>query len=129
MLKKNKAVSEQVYIRLINKSEDYIERHLNEPISLRDLAYHSNFSEYHFHRIFKRFSKVTLKSFVTRFKLERAAIFISVNHAISITEVAFNYGYSDVSSFSRAFKRHFGSSPAAYRKEQEMTSNQKNSMP
>lgn len=129
LLKKNKDISEQVYIRLINKSEDYIEQHLSEPISLSDLARNSNFSEFHFHRIFKKYSKETSKNFITRFKLERAAIFISINHSIPITEVAFNYGYNDVSSFSRAFKQYFGSNPSSYRKKQEMTRNQKDNLP
>ena len=128
MPRNNNDISEQIYMRLINKSEDYIEQHLSEPISAIDLAQNSNFSKFHFHRIFKKYSNITLKCFITRFKLERAAIFISVNHAISITEVALHYGYSNISSFSRAFKQHFGSSPIAYRKEQEMSRTHKNSM-
>ena len=128
MSKSTNDISEQIYMRLINKSEDYIEQHLSDPISLVDLAQNSNFSKFHFHRIFKKYSNITLKCFITRFKLERAAIFISVNHAISITEVALSYGYSNISSFSRAFKQHFGSSPATYRKEQEVSRPHENSM-
>ena len=74
-----------------------------------------------FHRLFKEYSRETLKQFVTRIKMERAALFLSINQSISLTEVALNYGYSDVSSFSRAFKRYFGRSPSHYRREQEMT--------
>ena len=112
---------EEIYYRMINKSEDYIEEHLNEAISLADLAKYANFSEYYFHRLFKKYSLETLNSFVTRVKLERAALFLSVNQSISLTEVALNYGYTDSSSFSRAFKNYFGVSPSIYRREQEMT--------
>lgn len=51
---------EQLYSRLINKTEDYIELHKNEPISLTQLANNANFSDYHFHRIFKKYSDETL---------------------------------------------------------------------
>lgn len=118
---KNTDTSKQMYLRLISKTEDYIEQHLAEPISLSDLARNAHLSEFHFHRIFRKYSSETLHEFVTRFKLERAAVFLSVTSSISITEVALNYGYNDVSSFSRAFKKHFGNSPSNYRKQQEMT--------
>ncbi|MGM0240690.1 helix-turn-helix transcriptional regulator [Enterococcus sp. AZ103] len=114
----------QVYQRLINKTEDYIEQHLSEAISLEVLAIHAHFSNFHFHRIFKKYATESLNQFITRFKLERAAIFISVNQTIPITEVALNYGYNDSSTFSKAFKRQFGFSPTQYRKQQELTRNQ-----
>lgn len=113
----------QMYTRLINKTEDYIENNLKEDISLNDLAQNAHLSEFHFHRIFKKYSSETVNEFVTRFKLERAAIFLCVNSEISITTIAMEYGYNDSSSFSRTFKKHFGVSPLKYRKQQELSKN------
>lgn len=113
------AISKQACLRLINKTEDYIERHLKEPISLKDLADHAHLSEFHFHRLFKQYSTETVNQFVTRFKIERAAIFLCTSPNTSITTIAMEYGYSEASSFSRTFKRHFGISPLNYRKQQE----------
>ncbi|MBP2098212.1 helix-turn-helix transcriptional regulator [Enterococcus rivorum] len=115
------AISRQSYIRLINKTEDYIEQHLKEPLSLKLLAKNAHLSEFYFHRIFKRYSEETVNEFVTRFKLERAAIFLCVNPRVSITTIAMEYGYNDSSSFSRTFKKHFGVSPINYRKQQELS--------
>ncbi|MBL1223929.1 helix-turn-helix transcriptional regulator [Enterococcus sp. BWR-S5] len=113
--------SKQVYLRLINKAEDYIEQNLKRPIFLSDLAKNAHLSEFHFHRIFKKYSTETVNEFVLRVKLERAAIFLCVNPHISITTIALDYGYSDSSSFSRSFKKHFGISPLKYRKQQELS--------
>lgn len=115
--------SKQIYTRLINKTEDYIENNLKEAICLNDLAINVHLSEFHFHRLFKKYSSETINRFVTRFKLERAAIFLCVNPKISITAISMEYGYNDSSSFSRTFKRHFGISPLKYRKQQELSRN------
>lgn len=110
------------YTRLLNKTEDYIEQHLAEPISLADLAANGYLSPYHFHRLFKKYQQATVHEFVTRFKLERAGIYLLTNPDVSLTEIAFNYGYTDSSVFSRSFKRHFGKSPTDFRKEQDLSS-------
>lgn len=115
--------SKQSYVRLINKAEDYIEKNLKESIQLKDLAKNANLSEFHFHRIFKKYSSETVNEFVTRFKIERAAIFLCVSPNISITTIAMEYGYNDSSSFSRTFKKHFNVSPMEYRKQQELSRN------
>lgn len=46
----------EIYIRLLNKSEDYTDGHLDEPIFLKDLANHANLSEFHCHSIFKKYA-------------------------------------------------------------------------
>lgn len=109
------------YTRLINKTEDYIEENLEQKITLKELANNIHLSEYHFHRLFKKFSSETLNEFITRIKMERSAIYLVVNSQISITEIAYRYGYCDSSSYCRAFKKHFGVSPTEFRKQQDKT--------
>lgn len=48
--------------------------------------------------------------------MERSAIYLTINENISITEVALNYGYSDASSYNKAFKKHFKKTPLQFRK-------------
>ncbi|TLG71547.1 helix-turn-helix transcriptional regulator [Culicoidibacter larvae] len=117
----------QNYTWLLNHTEDYIESHLDQKITLSDVAANIHMSEYHFHRLFRKHSKETLNQFVSRIKLERSAIFLRVRKDISITDIAYRYGYNDASSYNRAFRRHFGVTPTVFRKEQDMPSNKDSS--
>ena len=107
------------YNWLVNKAEDYIENHLSEKIKLSDIAHDLGVSEYHFHRIYRTNGAETLNQFITRIKMERSAIYLVANKKVTITEIAFGYGYNDSSSYNRAFRKHFGVSPTAFRKQQD----------
>jgi len=104
------------YKRIINKTEDYIEEHLSECITIEALSRHLNISKYYYHRIFTNNNNETIKEFITRIKMERSAIYLVVNQSISITDIALQYGYSDSSAYNKAFKKFFGISPTEYRK-------------
>lgn len=103
-------------IQLINKTEDYIETHLSEKITLDDLANHVLLSKYYFHRLFSQFNDESIYQFIIRIKMERAGIFLVVREDIRMIDIAFQYGYDNVSSFNKAFKKQFNLSPSAYRK-------------
>lgn len=103
------------YTRLINEAEDYIENNLSKKILLADTAKRINISEYHFHRIYSKYSKETINQFISRVKLERSAILLVTNPKLSIAEVAYLYGYSESSAYCRAFKKDFKVSPSRYR--------------
>jgi AraC-like DNA-binding protein len=48
--------------------------------------------------------------------MERSAIYMMVCQDVSITQISYQYGYSNPSSFSKAFKKHYKISPQEYRK-------------
>lgn len=102
-------------MRRIHKVQDYIEENLTGVLILSDLADVAGFSKYHFHRIFGAMMHETPLQYVNRIKLERAAFILLHRPEISVTDIAYHFGFTGSASFSRSFKRHYGSSPLEYR--------------
>lgn len=105
------------YISRINRVMDYIEENLDCPLSLEEIADISGFSQFHFHRIFTSFTGESLNRFIQRVRIEKAATQLLNQPEKSITDIAFDYGFSSSTSFARLFKEIFSKSASEFRKE------------
>jgi len=105
----------QEYIRRINKVVDYIDKHFDEELTLEALADVASFSRFHFHRLFSAMTGETLNNFIKRVRLERAASLLMVKSRQTITEIAFQCGFSGNAVFTRAFNEYFQMSPTMFR--------------
>jgi AraC family transcriptional regulator len=85
-----------------------------EPHSLADLARSAGLSPYHFLRTFKRVTGITPRQWLLRARLREAALRLSTTRA-SVTEIALDVGFEDLSNFMRSFRAKFGVSPRRYR--------------
>ncbi|MBN2187332.1 MAG: AraC family transcriptional regulator [Dehalococcoidia bacterium] len=103
------------YTARINKVIDYIESNISKDLSLNELAAVAHFSPFHFHRIFSAMVGETLNGFVKRLRIERAATMLVQNPRKSITEIAFECGFSGSSAFARAFQETFQVSASEWR--------------
>ncbi len=111
------------YRARVNKALDYIEQRLAEPLTLEDLAEAANFSKFHFNRLFHSIVGETPFRFVQRLRLQKAASMMVANRNLTVTDVAFACGFSDISVFSRNFRKHYNISATEYRKEKTRKSN------
>jgi AraC family transcriptional regulator len=107
--------SRNEYIRRIYKVQDYIESNINDSLSIEELANVAGFSKFHFHRIFKGIVDEPLSRYVNRLKLERVTHLITYRPDMTITDIAYHFGFTDSAVFSRTFKSHYGVSPSHYR--------------
>lgn len=105
------------YISRINRVIDHIENNIDEDLSLEHLAKVAIFSPFHFHRIFRAMVGETLNQFIQRIRIEKAAAQLIANPKKSITEIAFDCGFSGSASFARAFKEIFHMSASEWRSE------------
>ncbi|MBU0992753.1 MAG: AraC family transcriptional regulator [Proteobacteria bacterium] len=105
------------YVYRLNRTIDYIQHHYAEDLNLSKLADVACFSRYHFHRIFRALMGETVNEFVRRVRLEKAAIKLTLDKYKSITEIAFESGFSSSQNFARCFKAHYGVTPSNVRTE------------
>lgn len=104
----------KTYLERLNRAIHFMEQNLDRKILLKDIANEALLSEYHFHRIFKSLTGETVKEFLMRLKIERAAIRLK-HSKDEIGQIAFENGFENHETFTRAFKRFFQLTPQAYR--------------
>lgn len=109
-----RSTTRTVYHERILKVLVHIQEHLDEDLSVEELASIAHFSPFHFHRIFRGMVGETLMHHVRRLRLERAAGRLKQSDA-SILTIAQSAGYQAHASFTRAFRDAFGCSPSAFR--------------
>lgn len=107
-------VQKNIYQQRINAVIRYVRENLDSDLSLETLARVASFSPFHFHRVFKAMTDETINELVIRLRLERAAALLRATPHLSITDAAFDSGFTAVSTFSRAFKKHFGLTASAW---------------
>jgi AraC family transcriptional regulator len=107
---------EQAYAQRFSRVLDFIDRHLDEPLSGERLSRVAHFSRFHFQRQFFNYVGITPNRYVQLARLRRASYRLAFNPLERITDIAFAAGFEHSESFSRAFKAAFGQSPSAFRK-------------
>jgi len=91
-----------------------VTRRLSSDVSLASTAWRAARSRFQFHRQFRRVAGETLKQYTLRLRLERAAArLLACDH--TVLDIALTVGFASHEVFTRAFRRHFGVSPAHYR--------------
>ncbi len=104
-----------VYLENIQKSVLYIEKHFSEEIKIENLTSVSNLSRSTFSAEFKKYTGMSAIDYVIIRRLEQA-MFLLKNTELSISEVAGECGFTNLSNFNRQFKKMTKLTPGEYRK-------------
>ena len=96
------------------EAASWLDAHLHEPVDLETTAQAVGLSAFHFLRVFSRVLGVTPHQYLVRSRLRRAAQLL-VDGPESITDIAFNVGFADLSNFVRTFHRAAGMPPREFR--------------
>jgi AraC-like DNA-binding protein len=93
----------------------WLDDHACEPVDLETAAANVDLSPFHFLRVFAKVIGVTPHQYLLRSRLRRAARLLA-DDSRSITDVAYDAGFGDLSNFVRTFHRAAGVSPRYFRK-------------
>lgn len=94
----------------IIKSREILIQHIGEPITIKELSRKVAINECYLKKGFKEMFGTTIFDFYQSQRMEHAR-YLLYEKGLSVTEVSLMLGYSSISHFSTAFKKHTGLKP------------------
>ncbi|GAB3955367.1 two-component regulator propeller domain-containing protein [Spirosoma harenae] len=93
----------------------------NPEFTVEELAQAANLSRVQLHRKLKALTNKTATNFIRDIRLEKAAELLQ-DGKLSVTQVAYEVGFDNLSYFSKVFQEHYGVLPSLYGKSTSMLS-------
>jgi len=100
-------------INAVQRMQDYINKNINSPITLSDLAKAAGYSQWHSARLFKELTGKSPFEYLRALRLSMAALQLRDDNP-KIIDVAFDFVFDSHEGFTRAFNKQFGVSPKKY---------------
>lgn len=100
---------------LMERIMKVVNKHLDDPeLNVEMLASEVGLSRVHVHRKLKELTNLSTRDFIKNIRLQQAAFLLDQNKKMTISEVAYAAGYTNLSHFSNSFKEKYGMSPKEY---------------
>ena len=103
-------------VEAVSKMQEYIKLHINDPITLCDLAQTCDFSPWHASRIFKELIGKSPFEYIRAFRISQSALQLR-DEDVKVIDVAFDFVFDTHEGFTRAFSKQFGINPLKYKKQ------------
>lgn len=103
------------WVESIHRAIQYIEAHLREDLSICVVAQQAALSPYYFQKGFAMLCGMTVGEYIRQRRLSAAGLEVLMTDR-KIIDIALEFGYDAPDSFTRAFTRFHGVTPAALRK-------------
>ena len=98
---------------VMNQIIKYIELHLEDDLTIKQLADVAGYSEYYFIRVFKSYTNQTVMEYICRRRLIKSCD--DIISGMRLIDVAMKYGWKSHSAFSKLFNRELGFPPSLLR--------------
>ena len=105
---------EEKYSGVLKTALDYIQKNLSEPLTVGDIAAACGYSETYMMKLFKKMTGLTCVEYVNSYRLKECAERLLTSKE-KILDIAYEYGFNNVSYFNLQFKKVYGMTPKEYR--------------
>ena len=95
--------------------QTFIEKHLDEEITLHALAQQAGYSPWHCAKMFKEYTDKSPFEYIRKLRLSKAALVLR-DEDLRVVDVALDFVFDSHEGFTRAFRKQFGVTPKAYQK-------------
>lgn len=92
----------------------WIEKNLDQPLSVDDVAKKAGYSKWHLQRLFREVTGESLGTYIRGRKLTKAAVALRLTGR-SILDIAAQYQFESQQAFTRSFSHQFHITPGRYR--------------
>jgi AraC family transcriptional regulator, regulatory protein of adaptative response / methylphosphotriester-DNA alkyltransferase methyltransferase len=99
---------------LFEEATSIVEIEFASDLSLDDIARRVASSRRQLQRAYAEIGNTTFREHLTAIRMDRAAEMLGMR-GLTVREVAHRVGYRQPAQFAKAFRRHHGTSPSAYR--------------
>lgn len=100
---------------LMGKIMKVVNEHLDDPaLNVEMLASEVGLSRVHVHRKLKELTNLSTRDFIKNIRLQQAAALLTQDQKLTISEIAYATGYTNLSHFSSSFREKYGMSPKEY---------------
>lgn len=102
----------------LNKVLLYMHQHMNKPIRIEELVQLSGLSRTTFFTLFRTVTGLSPSEYWLKLKLESAKSYLETTN-LAVKEIAAKLQFYDEFHFSKLFKRRYGQSPSAFRRQND----------
>lgn len=111
-----KTTTQLEIMKRLLKAFEFIQDNITNPITLAELSYESSLSKHHLYESFKAVYGKTPHQFINGLKLKKTKEHLQKGE-FTVGEVSDLFGFSNISVFSKVFKKTHGHSPSHYLKQ------------
>lgn len=100
--------------KAVSEVKEMIHRHYDKPLNLKEVVKWVHFSPFHFHRLFKQETTVTIHQYIKQVRVNKAK-WLLLNTTKSQLDISLEVGFNSFSPFYQAFKQQMKCTPKEFK--------------